>query len=117
MGSITDLIARIHEGNEEEVGQPVTAPVVPEAPVVDVPKETPLVEPAIERVAAPKPKRGRKTVYEVEGLDVGEYIVYRGKLESGRVLASLKGKDNTKKFHATVVEVEGVPEVRISRKS
>lgn len=153
--SIKELIAAMQAGvgDNEVVGEnlggpsfsamvtPIAVSAVQEASVVPEPEnttvtvETPsLVEtPVKEDIQAPetvvpavgKPKRGRKMVYDLSDMAVGDYIVYDGKLSSGRVLASLKGKEGGKRFQAKEVEFNmavgkeyvKASEVRITRKA
>ena len=93
----------------------VVAEPAPVAPVVETPVVKP-VRPRTERVpsSSEKPKRGRKVMYDTTRMEIGESLVYDGKLASGRVLASLNGDKVTgRRFQAT--ETDAV--VLITRKA
>lgn len=126
---IKELIAAMREGEGDDVmvgevlskeSSPVVTPVPPVEEALTAPTdhiEPVVVEAPVSVTVVPtieKPKRGRKIMYDVSGMAVGDYLVYDGKLSSARVLASLKGdKKAGIKFQASEVETQ----VRITRKS
>ena len=141
------------EADKQEVGESLCSPaetpvteawttppevfvpaVVATAPVVEVPETAPVETPVPPVVVAPVKhvtkttgdKRGRPVLYDTSTMEVGDFLVYHGKLASGRVLASLNGnKETGRKFQATETDVEivvdgsyaKVTEVHITRKA